>query len=326
MNSHKSHGLPHEYNPASSHLPQASSKTPSGLQASPGAFRLNPNPPRIVMLGSSGVGKSTLLNALLQSPKFHAGPSLGQPLTKRPASWSSDNGPLLIDTHALVTCPVTSEDLENNELLGDILTSAQQSRLVFVTTLEHGRVRNSDVATFAAFCAALEKHVVLPTRASLHDAVSLVVNKVPPAVFRSLQTSENRALVIAPFSFIRNIKHVLVVREFNVANGKRDALLPCQTELTRFVDDAPTTTLAPSARVQLHLYPAEVDDIVADVEVLREELDAHSEAASPYSKSKPSMFCVGREALKKKRRMKRMHDYSKKFFKNIPAVVMMFIG
>ena len=132
---------------------------------------------RRIFVGNPGAGKSTLLNALLGRVEFRSGTSIATGLTAHLQWAKDDTGIEYGDTPGLA-------DVRKREAAAEEISSALRAggvyQLVFVLTLESGRVKPDDIATIQLVLTAIKKEM----------RYGIIVNKVTENFLASLRADE----------------------------------------------------------------------------------------------------------------------------------------
>jgi len=138
-----------------------------------------------VMIGNPGVGKSTVLNALVGEVKFESGLSFGSGLTTICQRHLGKHGMVYIDTPGL-------SDIDMREKAAQEITAALMSggffRIFFVITLEGGRARPDDLTTMK---------LVLKAATQIGHDYSIIVNKMDKVMYAALNKGNNREKIEA---------------------------------------------------------------------------------------------------------------------------------
>lgn len=138
--------------------------------------------PRVIVTGSDGVGKSSVLNALIGSVKFKTGVSPTGAVTRNVTCVEHDNI-CFIDTPSLPF--PKNRSLELNIQMTKAMSEAPSLRIVHVAALESGRLRTSDIIALRAIVSALRGSGV-----DDREVYSLVLNKASKAE-RNLALRDN---------------------------------------------------------------------------------------------------------------------------------------
>lgn len=186
---------------------------------------------KVVIVGNPGAGKSTILNTLLGHATFRSGTSLGHGMT-RMRKCVTMGGTQYIDTPGLDDVELRKEAARE---IGRALDGPGNVRLVFVVTLEAGRVRPADVSTVKIVLEAVRRSGI-----AVDGNFSLIFNKCDQSVMRALEFEAGAEWsVLEPFCFVASVTHVCTLPLELTATGKDDELLGMAENLQRFVAGAP---------------------------------------------------------------------------------------
>jgi hypothetical protein len=106
----------------------------------------------IVFLGNPGAGRSSLLNSIFQKPIFRSGTSAGTGLTRRVECHLYEDK-LYVDTPGLDDIELKYQAASEIE---KALKHNNNYKIVFVATLESGRIRPADLITINTVCDAIK--------------------------------------------------------------------------------------------------------------------------------------------------------------------------
>jgi GTP-binding protein EngB required for normal cell division len=106
----------------------------------------------IVFCGNPGVGKSSLCNSIFQEPVFQSGVSFGRGMTELGQRHIYQNK-MYIDTPGLSDIKLREQAAQEIE---KSLKHNSNYKIVFVATLESGRIRPDDLVTINAVCDAIK--------------------------------------------------------------------------------------------------------------------------------------------------------------------------
>lgn len=224
-------------------------------------------PSNVICIGNPGVGKSTILNTLIGDTIFRSGPSLGRGLT-RVVTRHEEEEFTYVDTPGLDDISCRAEAASRIESLLSSLNG--WVKLLFVVTLEGGRVRSGDLATVDLILSALKT-----AGFEMENRYSVIVNKCENAVFQLFESydSGNRD-VHAYFNYICKVRHFAALPVHGLAVGECDVLLPFHDALLDFVRDAPSIRLRGDAFVSLNsgVYEGRKEQLEREMGELRDTL------------------------------------------------------
>jgi GTPase Era involved in 16S rRNA processing len=161
------------------------------------------NKPCTVLIGNPGSGKSTLLNTVMGARKFQSGVSFGSGLTQALQIVPSPAMDFA-DTPGLSDPTIRERAAEE---INSLFVSRSNVCIVFVVTIESGRVRPDDVATITSVLNSLNI-------ADLTDRFSIIVNKVKARTAAELErNAEARDKVVMSLTFKHKTRHVHILSE-----------------------------------------------------------------------------------------------------------------
>lgn len=215
-----------------------------------------------IILGNPGVGKSTIHNTLLGKVSSPSGSKLGSSATKF-IKKSRQGDFICIDTPGLVDVGKTHRSF--NEVARAFRGPAL-IRLVFVCTLESGRVREADVTTLATISDSFRRVI---GNAKLN--VLVIINKCHTKIYDRLKQASlpDRALVLSLFRAFVEINEVAFIRyEERVADRSNRLLKNVNVlRLRNVIEKLPTVRIQENTRVRLNVDDYRRNRTLLDVEV-----------------------------------------------------------
>jgi GTP-binding protein EngB required for normal cell division len=177
----------------------------------------------IVFIGNPGVGKSSLLNAILQKPIFSSGANAGTGLTKQEEAYYYENK-LYVDTPGLDDIDMELKYQVASEI-EKALKHSNNYKVIFVITLEGGRIKSADLVTINTVCKAINTEF----------EYGLIINKATEASIKTVNEAGGIAKLlegklnkqpsaILTLSFAENI-HDKEDRYFSEGSPNREKLV-----------------------------------------------------------------------------------------------------
>jgi GTP-binding protein EngB required for normal cell division len=146
-----------------------------------GARRPVRSKPYVVLAGNPGTGKSTILNGLIGEYAFKSGVSLGQGMTMALQLFETTDC-FYGDTPGLADAKIKEQAAaEIHNLFKKCLNDGGQLKLIFVVTLEAGRVKPADVVTMNLILASIS------SQTEIANHFGILVNKVSNGVIAQLE-------------------------------------------------------------------------------------------------------------------------------------------
>lgn len=215
-----------------------------------------------VFAGNPGSGKSTIANTIIGDTVFRSGISLGVGLTTA-LDTHQHKDEKFSDTPGLDDINVREQAAKE---ISTGLSRAEKLRLIFVCTLEDGRVRPADVVTIDTILDA-----ICEVGVCVESGFSLIINKCNDGVLSALQVDErSRKMITETFANGRMLEHVYFAPKCAEAEGMDDVLLPIFEELNTFVQSAPVLRMPGiPVTIDLSYYQERLNALLHEISRLR---------------------------------------------------------
>ena len=165
----------------------------------------------IVFCGNSGIGKNSLLNSIFQEHIFESGVSLGVEMTQ----CSQGN---IYEKKKYVDTPGLSDSTLREQAALAIETALKENKnykIVFVITLNAGRIRPDDLVTINKVCEAIKTDF----------KYGLVINEVNEEILELIKQNKQEFESCFLLSLNKKPKRIAVIKECKVIKSKTDQYL-----------------------------------------------------------------------------------------------------
>lgn len=217
------------------------------------------------MVGNPGSGKSTILNSLAEEVIFQSGISIGQGLTTRLQTWERD-GAILIDTPGLED---VAKKTQAGKELDKMLAQNIPIKIVFVVTLEHGRVRPADCVTIDLVLSAIKS-------ADTDNKFGVVINQASPGILRRLEARPDaEALLRKQLTKNRSTSHWFKIAFDRSLEDADNGQINVTDELVMFLRGVPATK--PANAIVKEIDTQTLDDKVEEQIAYIRQLEAAGE-------------------------------------------------
>lgn len=221
----------------------------------------------IVDVGNPGTGKSTILNALVGSILFPSGPSDNFEGVTQSTTSATIGGIKYTDTPGL-------DDITQQENAARQIEQAFNTdktiKLVFVITLEAGRLRASDVSTIKTVLDSLAKRHV-----QTDPNFSVVVNKLGSGMIQSFQSrpaQKEKMIDLIGSRIGGSHAQVLYLKKEDLLEDKHNQMMCSESKqnLGDFISTAPVISSNGGFVVDLRNYATDFEQFVKIFKYARE--------------------------------------------------------
>lgn len=217
-------------------------------------------------MGNPGVGKSTLGNRLAGQGVFKSGLNLGGGLTLSHSSVQVDH----LQIHDVPGLLDVVHGAATGSQIRAAFGSAGRYKLVFVCTLEAGRVRPQDVAAMDIILDALPGSPVY----------GVMINKLSPQVVSRLADGGMDVVIrdfnsgrhSTPFFFISPLVEALL-------DADESTIIPCPTAMRQWIDLLPSNWIQPEqvGEIRSDQFAARTEGLERRISELRNDLQTQEE-------------------------------------------------
>lgn len=229
----------------------------------------------MIVAGNPGSGKSSILNSIIGRVKFESGISLGSGLTTALDSKRIGNV-LYSDTPGLDDARIRDRAAKE---ISYAFRRGGKIKLIFVSTLEAGRLRSTDLATMRIIVEAIQSVGVDPAK-----QFSIIINKCEPEVLELLENKKNRAMLEVPLNSAAPAGRIAYMPYRDYAAGKHNVLVTTDSNVYKeFLRTAPAFDMSRNKSFAINangfeLTVQRLQEMVEELEKkLKEALNRHGE-------------------------------------------------